>query len=354
VWLKLSFDDGWVDRFDISVVVACYTEDRFDGIRRALESVRKQSLEPRTVVVAVDNNESLADRLRAEFDWVTVVLNQGDRGSSATRNRGVESVKTSITAFLDDDETADEDWLLELSQPFTEQTVVGTGGTYEAVWARGKPSWFPDEFAWVVGGSYLGMPTETQEVRNVWAGNMAVRTAAFRALGGFRAEFGKHQGVYVPEDTDLCIRLTAANEGRWIYVPAAVVDHAVPTDRASLRFFVSRCFSEGRGKVLMSRGLGSSAVLAMEHAYVKTSVRAAARHFARRSPSEMLQGTVILLGLASAGAGYWGQWFQWRRRERGRSSSRPVTPGSAWPSSAAQASSESPRSIGGSERGDLP
>jgi GT2 family glycosyltransferase len=318
VWLDLSFDGGGIDHIDISVVVACYTDDRFDGIKRALESVRKQSLEPRKVIVAVDNNESLADRLRAEFDWVTIVLNQGDQGSSATRNRGVESVETSITAFLDDDETAEEDWLLGLSKPFTEQTVVGTGGPYEAVWAGGKPSWFPDEFAWVVGGSYLGMPTDTREVRNVWSGNMAVRTAAFREVGGFRAEFGKHQGVYVPEDTDLCIRLTAAHEAHWIYVPAAVVNHAVPTDRASLRFFVSRCFSEGRGKLLMSRELESSAVLAMEHAYAKTSARAAARHFARRSPSEMLQGTAILLGLASAGAGYWLHWFQWRRQKRGR------------------------------------
>lgn len=335
MWPELSFDGGSADGIDISVVLACYTEDRFDGITRALESIRKQSLEPVKVIVAVDNNESLADRLRPEFDWVTVVLNQDDRGSSATRNRGVEFVQSSIVAFLDDDETADEDWLRELAQPFSEESVVGTGGTYEAVWETGRPSWFPDEFGWVVGGSYLGMPTETQEVRNVWAGNMAVRTAAFRAVGGFRTDFGKHQGIYVPEDTDLCIRLTAANEGRWIYVPAAVVNHAVPTDRSSFRFFVSRCFTEGRGKVLMSSRLGSSAVLAKEHAYAKANVRAAAWRFARRGRSEMLQGVAIVLGLASAAAGYW---LQRCRRSFGRQ----VTSDRGSFSSGAQPLSESP------------
>ncbi|MDT5070613.1 MAG: hypothetical protein QOK02_6768, partial [Mycobacterium sp.] len=52
MWPELSFDGGSADGIDISVVLACYTEDRFDGITRALESIRKQSLEPVKVIVA--------------------------------------------------------------------------------------------------------------------------------------------------------------------------------------------------------------------------------------------------------------------------------------------------------------
>ena len=141
--------------------LACYTEKRLPSIRAALTSLRKQSLEPRKVVIAVDNNEPLAGQLADEFDWVTVVLNTAGRGASVTRNRGVECVDTEYTAFLDDDETAEPDWLVELARPFVDADVVGTGGKYEPDWLTGKPAWFPDEFAWAVGGSYLGLPTVT-------------------------------------------------------------------------------------------------------------------------------------------------------------------------------------------------
>jgi glycosyltransferase involved in cell wall biosynthesis len=80
--------------FDISVVMACYTEDRLPNIESALSSLRKQALQPGSVIVAVDNNESLARELRDRFDWIIVVLNRGAPGASATRNRGVAVVET--------------------------------------------------------------------------------------------------------------------------------------------------------------------------------------------------------------------------------------------------------------------
>jgi GT2 family glycosyltransferase len=293
-----------IDDIDISVVMACYTGERFDSIKSALTSLRKQSLEPRRVIVAVDNNEALAKRLADEFDWITVVLNQDEPGASATRNRGVQAVDTSFTAFLDDDETADPDWLLELARPFTNAEVVGTGGKYEALWSSGKPSWFPDEFAWAVGGAYHGLPTVTSRIRNVWSGNMAVRTVAFRQVGGFRTDFGKRGFVPQPEDTDLCIRMSAATGSMWMYVPSAVIFHRVPTTRASLNFFVSRCYAEGAGKALMRRNLDSESVIDVERDYVRTVALVAMQRLLLFRLSAVLQGLVILLGLASAGTGY--------------------------------------------------
>jgi GT2 family glycosyltransferase len=295
--------EGDIQDIDISVVIACYTEDRLVSIRSALTSIRKQSLEPRCVVVACDNNEVLANRLGEEFDWIEIVRNDGDSGASATRNRGLNAVSTTFTAFLDDDETADPDWLLELTRPFADHEVVGTGGKYEAVWSSPKPAWFPDEFAWAVGGAYLGMPTETAVVRNVWSGNMAVRTAAFRQVGGFRTSFGKRGYVSQPEDTDLCIRMSAAG-GRWMYVPSAVIFHEVPAERTSFRFFISRCFSEGAGKAVMRSHLASGSAVQTEHAYVRTVATAALKRFISLRWTRILQGLVIVLGLISAATGY--------------------------------------------------
>jgi cellulose synthase/poly-beta-1,6-N-acetylglucosamine synthase-like glycosyltransferase len=289
---------------EVSVVLPCYTEARLRNIQDALTSLRKQTLEPRRIVIAVDNNQGLADMLADEFDWATVVLNEHGRGASATRNRGVEAVETDLTAFLDDDETADSEWLRELTRPFADPRVVGTGGTYEPDWETAKPTWFPDEFAWVVGGSYLGLPTATEPIRNVWSGNMAVRTADFRLVGGFRTEFGKRGSMSQPEDTDLCIRMSEKTGKHWMYVPSAVILHDVPAGRSSFRFFISRCYSEGAGKALMRTNLDSSATVQTEHDYVREVALAALRRLAQVGWTATLQGLTMMLGLASAGVGY--------------------------------------------------
>lgn len=293
-----------VDDVDISVVLPCYTEKRLDNIRAALASLRKQSLEPRQVIIAVDNNPDLAELLRDEFDWATVVVNTAGRGASATRNRGAEAVDSTFTAFLDDDEAADPDWLLELTRPFADPQVVGTGGAYVPAWETAKPTWLPDEFAWVVGGSYVGLPTETAPIRNVWSGNMAVCTGDFRRVGGFRTDFGKQGSFSQPEDTDLCIRMSEATSKHWMYVPDAVIVHDVPVQRTSLGFFVTRCFSEGSGKALMRTNLDSSSAVNAEYNYAQEVALAALRRFTQLRWWAVLQGLAILLGLASAGAGY--------------------------------------------------
>jgi GT2 family glycosyltransferase len=289
---------------ELTVVIACYTERRLANIRAALESVRAQRVSPRAVVVTVDNNPTLADLLAADFDWITVVRNDAQRGASTTRNRGVLAVATEFTAFLDDDETAHPDWLDELAGPFADPRVIGTGGRYIPSWQEAKPDWFPEEFAWVVGGSYLGLPTEVARVRNVWSGNMAVRTDVFREVGGFRTDFGKRGAIPQPEDTDLCIRMALASGGHWMYVPDAVILHDVPTDRASLAFFLRRCYAEGAGKAAMGRHLAHSIATQNEHDYVRTMLVASLRRMVRRDTTASQQGLVMFAGLASAGAGY--------------------------------------------------
>jgi glycosyltransferase involved in cell wall biosynthesis len=307
---------------DISVVMPCYTEERLASIGAALESLQRQQLRPRAVVVAVDHNDSLANELREKYDWVTIVVNRCQSGASSTRNCGVEAVTTEYTAFFDDDETADAEWLLELTRPFVDSDVVGTGGKYQPVWVDGRPSWFPPEFEWVVGGSYEGMPRVAAPVRNVWSGNMAVRTEAFRHVGGFRTDIGKRGDAYHPEEADLCMRITAATGGHWIYVPAATINHIVPRSRASLRFFLSRCFAEGRGKAVMSIKLQSKSALDMERSYVLSSLRSAMGRLSSFNWHRRSQGLVMLVGLASAAAGYLRarvEWFALRMANRLRS-----------------------------------
>ncbi len=303
--------DVAASRRPVSVVIACHTEERWSSLVRSIESALEQRPGPVEVIVAVDHNPRLYNSLSRELSGVTVVENEYAGGASGTRNTGASHASTPYLAFLDDDAHARPGWLGRLLEPFEDQSVVGTGGKVEPEWAGPRPRWFPDEFAWVVGASYTGLPKTRSPVRNVWSENMAVRRDVFEAVDGFRAGFGKVGNTSRPEDTDLCIRMSASAPGRrWIYVPDALVDHLVPAGRSTLRFFLLRSFSEGRGKIEMSMRLASERDLGSESHYLRRTipigiarnVKAAIAHgewaYAERAAA-ILAGTTA----AAAGAG---------------------------------------------------
>jgi glucosyl-dolichyl phosphate glucuronosyltransferase len=289
-------------RMTASVVIACHTEERWSSLLRAISSVLAQDPAPAQVIIAVDHNPDLCERLRAESVPIALVDHRGIPGASATRNAGVASARSALIAFVDDDVRARPGWLANLLEPFGDPRVVGSGGLTLPAWQGSRPRWFPGEFGWVVGASYLGLPADTAPVRNVWSENMAVRREAFERVGGFRSGFGKLGHSSRPEDTDLCIRVGSSSPGsQWLYVPAAVVEHEVPHERATLSFFLRRCYSEGAGKVEMSRHLGEQRDLGAERSYLlRTLPRAAARALREAAFSRVF---AIVAGTAAAAAG---------------------------------------------------
>ena len=290
-----------------SVVLTCHSEQRWDQLVRAIGSAKQQG--PAEVIVVVDHNPVLLDRLRLADPSVTVVPNRLARGASGARNTGALAAATSTIAFLDDDVTASPGWLRNLVAPLTNPAVLGAGGTVVASWLAPKPRWFPDEFGWVVGVSFISRPTDHLPIRNVWGENMAVNLAAFERVGGFREGFGKIGDRSRPEDTDLCIRMRqAAPSGMFVFAADAVVTHDVPAGRSTFRFFLRRCFSEGMGKVEMSRQLGSSGSLGSEHDWLTTEVPRAVRRAlfsAARDgrPADAARAAAIVAGIGAAGLG---------------------------------------------------
>ncbi|HEX9374353.1 MAG TPA: glycosyltransferase family 2 protein, partial [Roseiflexaceae bacterium] len=142
---------------DISVVICAYTMDRWAELRAAVESLRRQSAPPREIVVVVDHNPALLDHARAELPGVTTMANAGPRGLSGARNSGVAASRGALVAFMDEDARAAPDWLARLAAGYADPCALGVGGAILPLWSDGRPGWFPDEFAWVVGCTYRGM-----------------------------------------------------------------------------------------------------------------------------------------------------------------------------------------------------
>lgn len=151
-----------------SVVICVYTEERWEDILAAVDSVRKQSLPPLETLLVVDHNERLLSRLTEEYAErrppgqgaeVRVLANAGPRGLSAGRNTGIAAARGEFVAFLDDDAIAERDWLHHFAAAYDDPRVMAVGGRTLPVWASGRrPAWFPEEFDWVVGCTYRGLP----------------------------------------------------------------------------------------------------------------------------------------------------------------------------------------------------
>jgi hypothetical protein len=293
-----------------SVIIAAHTFERCDHLTQAVASALGQQPQPYEVVVTVDNNPDLYEWVCKKLPDVIAVDHRGAKGASATRNSGARAACGTILAFLDDDAIAQPNWLRNLTAPLADPDVVGTGGQVEALWAGQIPKWLPDEFLWVVGATYLGMPKTAAPIRNVWSENMAVARTDFWRIGGFREGFGK-TGLESTncEDTDFCIRLSAATEKIWWYEPSARIGHIVPPRRATPRYFVRRCYTEGKGKADMALLLGPSETLQDEYRYAgKTLPRGLRRELWQAVTHQELIGvsraTAIAVGLGAASLGY--------------------------------------------------
>jgi glycosyltransferase involved in cell wall biosynthesis len=269
-----------------SIALCAYTDRRWSALVRAVESIRAQTLPAHEIILVIDHNDALLRTAKDAFPDVRVVPNTAEGGAGGARNTAAELATGDVLVFLDDDARAVPGWLAEQADALADESVIGVGGDIEPDWEGGRPAWFPEEFQWVVGCSYRGLPISSAPVRNLIGCNMSMRLDAFREIGGFRGGFGNVKvdpvvgqrprllerlvtGSAGTEETELCIRATQRwPERRWLYRPGVRVSHEVPRARQTVRYFVARCFDEGVAKAtVVSGNVGSKDGLAVERSY---------------------------------------------------------------------------------------
>lgn len=297
--------------FNCSVIICAYTEKRWPDLLKAVESLRQQTVAPAEVILVVDHNPRLMQLVQREMPDVVAVENLEENGLSGARNSGLAAATSEVIAFLDDDAVAAPNWLDQLMQEYTDPQVVGVGGASLPIWVHHQPAWFPEEFNWVVGCSYRGLPPSTATVRNLIGCNMSFRREVFDTVGGFRNGIGRVNTRPVGcEETELCIR---ANQ-RWpdrimVYKPDARVFHHVPGSRASWRYFFARCYFEGIAKAFVSRYIGQKDGLASEWTYSLRTlpngvIRGLSHTAVNFDPNGLARALAIVAGLGVTATGY--------------------------------------------------
>ena len=296
----------------ISIVVCAYTSDRLAQLRHTITSVLNQTYAPREIVLIVDHNPELHNLLAdlASND-VRIASNRGKRGLADARNTGIALARGEIVAFIDDDADADSHWLARLVDCYRDPAVIGSGGRIVPVWdERPPPAWLAEEFLWVIGCTYRGMP-ERGPVRNVIGCNMSFRSSVFEEVGPFNTEIGRLRNQPLScEETEMCIRaLKRWPEKKIVYAAEAVVHHHVSPTRRTLSYFARRCYFEGISKVIVRRLCGaegtSSELKYLSRALPQAILRNIINVLLLRDVfASLARVGTIALGVGAVGAGF--------------------------------------------------
>ena len=295
-----------------SVIICAYTKERWNDLVSAVDSVRQQNTPAGEIIVVIDHNPDLYQMAQVQFPDIRVIENRWSPGLSGARNSGAESANQPVVVFMDEDATAEQDWLTWLLRNYQDEQVIGVGGTVEPNWLGKRPAWFPDEFAWVVGCTYKGLPETNKAVRNMLGCNMSFRREVFENTGGFTEALGRlgNKLLLSCEETEFCIRANRKfPHSFFIHEPRARVNHKVPIHRGTWHYYRMRCYAEGLSKALVANFVGAGDGLASERKYTLQILpigilRGLKSSIQRRNPTGLMQASAILAGLVITSYAY--------------------------------------------------
>jgi len=241
----------------ISVILCSY--NRSQSLSLALESIAA-SVMPASddwCVLIIDNNsqdqthaaaDSFCRRDPAHFRYIF----ESRQGKSNALNRGIRDAEGDILVFVDDDVTVEPDWLCNLTRPFADPQLAGVGGRIYLPKNFTAPVWLKLDGTESLGGVLalfdLGPAPIPLTIAPVGT-NMAFRRNIFAKYGDFRTDLGPQPGSEIRyEDTEFGGRLLKAGE-KLLYVPSAIVHHAVAEPRLKQDYYLKYFFNYGRALI---------------------------------------------------------------------------------------------------------
>jgi GT2 family glycosyltransferase len=241
---------GWRRVAEPAVSVVIPTHQRREALRRVLESLSRQSVEPESyeVVVAVDastdGTAEMIDGLEVPYG-LRRVSPQG-RGRASACNAAVAAAQGEVTIVLDDDMRVVPEFVERHRAHHPQgsrRCVLGAvpveleeGSTHAARYVKDK---FDLHLSRLFDPEHLALP------RSFFTGNASLRTEVMRAVGGFDESFG----IYGNEDVELALRLR--KDGVELdYDPEALAYQSYDKD---LRGLQRDTLAKGETTVLLAR-----------------------------------------------------------------------------------------------------
>ena len=245
--------------------VALCTHNHADRLPRTLSDLPRMRLpKAEWEFLIVDNASSdstpeLLARHPWPDGWKVRVVREAKLGLSNARNRAIAEARGEYIIFLDDDETADPDWLCAYERLIEAHAPDAFGGRIEVLFEGGRPVWLRDELLGFLGqlNRHAAIAQLTGPGESFYGGNFGFRSNLCGRIGAFDADLGrKGQDNTGGEEVDFYRRLLNAGFKVW-WTPDAVIHHRIQAVKLDRRYFIDLHYRQGRMEAIRLRGYAS-------------------------------------------------------------------------------------------------
>jgi glucosyl-dolichyl phosphate glucuronosyltransferase len=191
--------------------------------------------------------------------WQVRVVRESKLGLSNARNRAIAEARGEYVIFMDDDETADPDWLCAFERLILSKDPDAFGGRIRVLFEDMRPEWLKDDLLGFLGelNRAEGIAPLTDPHASFYGGNFGIRKTVCDRVGGFDAMLGrKGTDNTGGEEVDFYRRLLDAGFKVW-WTPEAVIHHRIQTAKLERTYFLDLHYRMGRMEAIRKRGSGS-------------------------------------------------------------------------------------------------
>jgi GT2 family glycosyltransferase len=232
-------------------VIVC-TRNRAALLSQCIASIAAQRSRAANVEIIIVDNASTDDTaavarcLQREMHGIRYAY-EPVLGLSRARNHGIRLATGELLLFIDDDATAEPGWLDAILDAYGRRDVSAVAGRIRLDSSVPRPWWFVPEVEQLFSGLDLGERPRLLAAREWPFGtNMSVRHEIAVELGGFPEELGRTGDSLLSNEETAFFAQLRRRGLRIAYAPAAVVEHALPRDRLTIRWLTRRSYAQGR------------------------------------------------------------------------------------------------------------
>ena len=246
----------------VAYTVALCTHNHADRLSRTLDDLTKLN-SPRAPweFLIVDNgcNDGTPDLL-AHYawppDWRVRIVREEKLGLSNARNRAIAEAAGRYVIFMDDDETADPDWLCAYERLIEANKPDAFGSRIRVSFEDARPAWLQDDLLGFLGelNRFDRITQITSPRTSFHGGNFGFRKAVCERVGAFDDMLGrKGDDNTGGEEVDFYRRLLAAGFRTW-WTPEALIYHRIQASKLNRRYFLDLHFRQGKVEGARARG----------------------------------------------------------------------------------------------------
>jgi len=245
----------------ISAVICTYNRDKY--IRRSLECLAAQSLDPNLFEVIVVDNRSTDQTASIVKDFIANhngnnfrYVYEENKGLSFARNRGMKEAAAPIVTYIDDDAEAVPGFLEAIVRFFeTHPDAKGAGGKVVPVYPETEePRWMNKYLNGFVGRIDFGNETKqyTEDMKYPAGCNMTYTKDILEQAGGFNNHL-----TFRSDDKYIFFQVRNLTDQIY-YLPDAQVFHNIDAHRLSFDNFKKLFLKTGNEEKVRLRSEGSS------------------------------------------------------------------------------------------------